>query len=135
MAAGAVQDSAVSTVTRCGRHFSARSAYRSTSGRPARGTVPLPSACASSSCLSPSHRLGREVARDLLFPQLATVASAKALSKALSLAREALAPLGPAADALLRTDRTNIWVGDELLLDVDAEAHERRRPVSIASGL
>ena len=46
------------------------------------------------------------------------------LSRALSLAREALAPLGPVAAGLLRADRANIWFGDEVLLDIDAEAHE-----------
>ena len=74
--------------------------------------------------LTPSHRLGREVARDLLFPKLAPVASASALSTALSLAREALAPLGPVAAGLLRADRAIIWVDDEVHLDIDAEAHE-----------
>ena len=74
--------------------------------------------------LTRSHRLGREVARDLLFPKLAPAASAQALSTALSLAREALAPLGPESACLLRADRANIWVGDEVALDIDAEAHE-----------
>ncbi len=74
--------------------------------------------------LTPSHRLGREAARDLLFPKLAPTASAKALSTALSLAREALAPLGQPASELLRADRTTIWVDDEVLLDIDAEAHQ-----------
>ena len=41
--------------------------------------------------LAPSHRLGRGEARDLLFPKLAPARSANALSRALSLAREALA--------------------------------------------
>ena len=74
--------------------------------------------------LAPSHRLGRGEVRDLLFPKLAPARSANALSRALSLAREALAPLGQVAAGLLRADRANIWFGDEVLLDIDAEAHE-----------
>ena len=74
--------------------------------------------------ISPSHRLGREVARDLLFPKLAPADSARALSKALSLAREGLSPLGQPASRLLQADRANIWVDDEVPLDIDAEAQE-----------
>ena len=74
--------------------------------------------------LTPSHRLGREVARNLLFPRLTPAASSKALSTALSLAREALAALGQAGTELLRADRANIWVDDEVFLVVDVEAHE-----------
>ena len=75
--------------------------------------------------LSPSHRLGREVARDLLFPKLAPAASANALSTALSLAREALVPLGHVPTYFLRADRANIWVAEEIPLDIDAEAHDK----------
>ena len=75
--------------------------------------------------LSPSHRLGREVARDLLFPKLAPAASANALSTALSLAREALVPLGHVPTYFLRADRANIWVAEEVPLDIDAEAHDK----------
>ncbi len=74
--------------------------------------------------VTPSHRLGREVAREVLFPKLAPSASAGALSTALSLAREALAPLGPPAGQLLRANRANIWVDDEVQLDIDAETQE-----------
>ncbi len=75
--------------------------------------------------LSHSQRLGREVARDLLFPKLPPAASANALSTALSLAREALAPLGHVGTSFLRADRANIWVAEEISLDIDAEAHDR----------
>ena len=44
--------------------------------------------------VSPGLRVGREVAKDLLFANLRPPALANALSKALSLAREALASLG-----------------------------------------
>ena len=44
--------------------------------------------------VSPGLRVGREVARELLFADLAPAASATAISRALSLAREALSALG-----------------------------------------
>ncbi len=47
------------------------------------------------------------MARNLLFPRLTPAASSKALSTALSLAREALAALGQAGTRLLRADRAN----------------------------
>ena len=86
--------------------------------------------------LSPFHRIGRETVRDLLFPQLPSARSANALSKALSLAREAVAPLGEVAPHLLQADRANIWVGSDVVLDIDAEAHENglRSALTMAPG-
>ncbi len=75
--------------------------------------------------LTPARRLGPEAARELLFPKLAPAASASALSTALSLARETLAPLGQVATALLRADRAIIWVDEKVTLDIDAAAHEQ----------
>jgi len=74
--------------------------------------------------LTPPHPVGREVVRDLLFPKLAPARSAKALSRALSLARAALARLGQVTAPLLQADRANVWLGEDVLLDIDAEAHE-----------
>lgn len=74
--------------------------------------------------LRPGHRLGREVARDTLFAHLAPEASANALRKAVSMARQALLPLGTVGPRLLRTDRDNIWVPAEIPLEVDLVAHE-----------
>ena len=74
--------------------------------------------------VSPGRRIGREMARELLFAHLAPPASANALSTALSLARDALAPLGDLASELLRTDRAHIWVREEVPLDIDLVTHE-----------
>ena len=74
--------------------------------------------------VSPGRRIGREMARELLFANLAPAASANALSTALSLARVALSPLGDLASGLLRTDRAHIWVSEEVPLDIDLETHE-----------
>ena len=74
--------------------------------------------------VSPGLRVGREVARDLLFAELRPAASANAMSKALSLAREALSALGEAVPERLRADRAHIWFSAEAPLEVDLVAHE-----------
>jgi len=74
--------------------------------------------------VSPGLRVGREVARELLFADLGPVASANALSRALSLAREALSALGEEVAALLLADRAHIWFSTEAPLDIDLVAHE-----------
>ena len=74
--------------------------------------------------VSPGRRIGREMARELLFANLAPAASANALSTALSLARVALSPLGDVASGLLRADRAHIWVHEDIPLDIDLVTHE-----------
>ncbi len=74
--------------------------------------------------VSPELRVGREVARDLLFADLAPAASATAISRALSLAREALSALGEEVPGLLRADRAHIWFSVEAPFDIDLVAHE-----------
>jgi class 3 adenylate cyclase/tetratricopeptide (TPR) repeat protein len=74
--------------------------------------------------VSPGIRVGREVARDLLFADLGPIASANALSRALSLAREALSVLGEEVAGRLRADRAHIWFSTEAPLDIDLVAHE-----------
>ena len=74
--------------------------------------------------VSPGLRVGREVARELLFAELAPSASAAAISRALSLAREALSRLGEAVPERLRADRAHIWFSTEVPLEVDLLAHE-----------
>jgi hypothetical protein len=69
----------------------------------------------------PDHRVGREVVQEMLFPNLDPAASAKALSNAISLARQALSPLGEDAPSLLQADRANVWVTDHVLLEIDYE--------------
>ena len=74
--------------------------------------------------VSPGLRVGREVARELLFVDLAPSASANALSRALSLARGALCTLGKEVPERLRADRAHIWFSADPPLDVDLVAHE-----------
>jgi class 3 adenylate cyclase/tetratricopeptide (TPR) repeat protein len=74
--------------------------------------------------VSPGLRVGREVARDLLFAELEPAASATAISRALSLAREALSALGEDVAGRLRSDRAHIWFSTDALLDVDLVHHE-----------
>ncbi len=74
--------------------------------------------------VSPGRRIGREVARELLFANRAPPASANALSTALSLARDALSPLGDVAAGLLRADRAHIWVSEDVPLNIDLVTHE-----------
>jgi DNA-binding SARP family transcriptional activator len=75
--------------------------------------------------LSPGLRVGRELARELLFANLGPDASANALSRTLSLAREAFSALGEEVAGLMRADRAHIWVSADVPLDIDVVAHER----------
>ena len=75
--------------------------------------------------VSNERRIGREVACELLFPNLGPAAAANALSKALSLARKAFSCLGEEAPALLRADRGHIWVEPGYPLEIDYVTHER----------
>jgi DNA-binding SARP family transcriptional activator len=74
---------------------------------------------------SPGLRVGREVARDLLFAELEPAASATAISRALSLAREALSALGEDVAGRLRSDRAHIWFSTDALVDIDLVDHEK----------
>src|SRR5271165_5164181 len=67
--------------------------------------------------VSPGLRVGREVARELLFADLAPAASANSLSRALSLAREALSTLAKEVPERLRADRAHIWFSAEAPLE------------------
>src|SRR5579863_1016601 len=74
--------------------------------------------------VNPGMRVGREVARELLFPDLGPASSAKALSRALSLAREALSALGEEVAGRLRADRAHVWFSAEAVLDIDLVEHQ-----------
>ncbi len=86
--------------------------------------------------VSPGLRVGREVAQELLFADLGPAASAKALSRALSLAREALSALGEQVAGRLRADRAHIWFSAEAPVDIDLVAHEEalRSPLRMEPG-
>ena len=72
----------------------------------------------------------------MLFGHLSPAASANALAKALSLAREALTPLGAGGRALLLADRARIWLDEGTEPDIDLVAYERflRSALSMAPG-
>ena len=74
--------------------------------------------------LSARLRVRREAACEVLFPNLGPDAAANALRRALSMAKAALSPLGDGAAGLLRADRNDIWVPEELALVIDLTAHE-----------
>ena len=74
--------------------------------------------------VSPDHRVARDVVREMLFANLEPEASSNALRKAVSMSKEALAPLGAPASGLLRADRRFIWLSEEISLDIDLVSHE-----------
>src|SRR5580704_16184715 len=90
------------------------------SGGRAAGPWPRPSArrLCQLVLVSPGRRVSRDLACDELFPDLDPRAAARSVSKALSMARAALAGLdepgepgepGERAASLLEADLTNIW--------------------------
>jgi class 3 adenylate cyclase/tetratricopeptide (TPR) repeat protein len=69
--------------------------------------------------IAPGRRISRDLACEDLFPDLDPHSAARAVSKALSMARAALAGTAP---ALLAADLTHIWATPAA--QVDAEQHE-----------
>ncbi|HXL96143.1 MAG TPA: AAA family ATPase [Streptosporangiaceae bacterium] len=92
----------------------------STDGRAA-GPWPRPSArrLCQRVLIAPGRRISRDLACDDLFPDLDPRSAARAVSKALSMARAALAGTAP---GLLAADLTHIWASPSVQLD--AEQHE-----------
>jgi DNA-binding SARP family transcriptional activator/tetratricopeptide (TPR) repeat protein len=78
---------------------------------------------------------GRRITRDLaceeLFPGLDPYAAARAVSKALSMARSALAGLDA---AVLEADLTHIWVSPDVAVDADVIENALREALSMAPG-
>jgi DNA-binding SARP family transcriptional activator len=86
--------------------------------------------------LQPDRGLGKEVVREILFPNLALEASANALRKAVSMARQALWPLGAIGPRLLKTDGDRICVPVDIPLTIDVVTHEAelRHALALAPG-
>ena len=80
--------------------------------------------------VSPGRRVSRDLACEELFPGLDPRAAARSVSKALSMARGALAELGQPAAALLAADLSHIWVSSAV--EVDAAEHERALRAALA---
>ena len=92
-----------------------------TAGDRAAGPWPRPSARRLCALLlvSPGHRVSRDLACEELFPRLEPRAAARSLSKALSMARTALAELGEPGTALLGADLTHLWLAPGIAVDAD----------------
>src|SRR6478672_1589551 len=107
------------------------------SGGRAAGPWPRPSArrLCQLVLVSPGRRVSRDLACEELFGDLDPRAAARSVSKALSMARAALAGLaapGEPSASLLEADLTHIWASPDA--DVDAAEHEHALRVALALG-
>jgi class 3 adenylate cyclase/DNA-binding SARP family transcriptional activator len=107
-----------------------------TAGDRAAGPWPRPSARRLCALLlvSPGRRVSRDLACEELFPRLEPRAAARSLSKALSMARTALAELGDPGAALLGADLTHLWLSPEVLVDADAQADALHAGLALPPG-
>src|SRR5580765_7522767 len=111
-----------------------------TSGGRAAGPWPRPSArrLCQLVLVSPGRRVSRDLACEELFPDLDPRAAARSVSKALSMARAALAGLdepgepGERAASLLEADLTHIWAS--AAVEVDATEHAQALRAALALG-
>ncbi|HEY0934583.1 MAG TPA: AAA family ATPase [Trebonia sp.] len=84
--------------------------------------------------VSPGRRITRDLACEELFARLEPRAAARSLSKALSMARTALAELGQPGAALLAADLTHVWLSPDVEVDADIQAGALRTALAMASG-
>jgi adenylate cyclase len=107
-----------------------------TAGDQVAGPWPRPSARRICALLlvSPGRRVTRDLACDELFPRLEPRAAARSLSKALSMARAALAELGEPGAALLGADLTHLWLSREIVADADTQADVLRAGLAMPPG-
>lgn len=112
-----------------------------TAGGRAAGPWPRPSARRLCALLlvSPGHRVSRDLACEELFPNLDPRAAARSLSKALSMARAALAELGEPGTALpsaglLRADLTHLWLAPGIAVDADDLTAALRAGLAMPAG-
>jgi adenylate cyclase len=84
--------------------------------------------------VSPGRRVSRDLACEELFPGLEPRAAARALSKALSMARGALAELGEPATSFLTADRNHIWVSESTQTDAEAVEQALHAALGMAAG-
>ncbi len=66
------------------------------------------------------------MACEALFPTLGRPAGTRMLSKALSMARGALSPIGAPGRGLLQANRTHIWLNPTTPLEVDLDLQQER---------
>ena len=107
-----------------------------TAGDRAAGPWPRPSARRLCALLlvSPGHRVSRDLACEELFPNLEPRTAARSLSKALSMARTALAELGEAGTGLLGADLTHLWLAPGIAVDADELAAALEAGLAMAPG-
>jgi adenylate cyclase len=84
--------------------------------------------------VSSGRRISRDLACDELFPRLEPRTAARSLSKALSMARGALAGLGEPGAALLAADLGHIWVAGSVEVDAETHAAALRAGLAMAPG-
>ena len=84
--------------------------------------------------VSPGRRITRDLACETLFPGTEPRAAARALSKALSMARAALAELGEPAASVLQADLTHIWATPDAQVDADEQQAALARALAMRSG-
>jgi adenylate cyclase len=84
--------------------------------------------------VSPGRRVSRDLACEELFPGLEPRAAARALSKALSMARGALAELGEPAASFLAADLNHIWVAQDAQIDSEVLEGALRAALAMPPG-
>jgi DNA-binding SARP family transcriptional activator len=84
--------------------------------------------------VSPGRRISRDLACEELFPGQDPRTAARSVSKALSMARAALAVLGPAADGLLAADLTHIWAAPDAAVDAEETGRSLRAALALDPG-
>jgi adenylate cyclase len=107
-----------------------------TAGDRTAGPWPRPSARRLCALLlvSTDRRVTRDLACEELFPRLEPRTAARSLSKALSMARAALAELGEPGGALLGADLTHLWLSPEIVVDADTQADGLRAGLALTPG-
>ena len=81
--------------------------------------------------VAPGRRITRDLACEELFPGLDPYAAARAVSKALSMARSTLAGLDA---TVLEADLTHIWVSPDVEVDADVTESALREALSMVPG-
>src|SRR5690242_1264465 len=138
VAAGITQTAPAGPTVPPGRAVHARllGDFTITAGDRVAGPWPRPTARRLCALLlvSPDRRVTRGLACEELFPRLEPRAAARSLSKALSMARTALAELGEPGAALLGADLTHLWLAAEIAVDADAQAGAVRAGLATPPG-
>jgi predicted ATPase/DNA-binding SARP family transcriptional activator/DNA-binding CsgD family transcriptional regulator/Tfp pilus assembly protein PilF len=93
--------------------------------------------------LAPGHRLHREQAVDLLWPEMARTATANNLRQALHVARKTLDPdlkvasgyVSPEGESLVLCPKGNLWVDAEAFEEAASSARRSRDPAAYGAAL